>query len=170
MAVQDWLGAWTLDAKRTELGFRSPTFWGLAKVKGTFGDVSGKGEATAPNLVSGHLEIAAESINTGIRKRDDHLRSADFFDVEKFPTIAVDVSSAGLTDTDTINLHVQLMVKGKPHLVDLPVNVKTLDDGAVQLTITTPVSRSELGLDGNLLGMMSDTTTVEATAVFVKQS
>jgi polyisoprenoid-binding protein YceI len=170
MAVQDWLGTWQLDPHRTELTFRSPTFWGLAKVKGTFGEVSGTGEATAPNLVSGQLQVAAKSVSTGIAKRDEHLRSADFFDVEKFPTITVDVTSAGLTDTDTIALHVQLTVKDTPHLLELPVQVTTLDDGAVCLRTTTSLNRKDLGVDGNLLGMMGDTTTVEATAVFVKQS
>ena len=167
MAVQDWIGRWQLDPARTNLTFRSPTFWGLAKVKGGFSDVAGSGEATAPNLISGRLEIGAASIDTGIRKRDEHLRSADFFDVDNHPTIEVTVTSAGLTDDDHVYLHVQLTVKGKPHLIDVPVQVTTLDDGAVALTVSTPLSRREVGVDGNLLGMMSDTTQVEATAVFV---
>jgi polyisoprenoid-binding protein YceI len=170
MAVQDWLGDWRLDSGRTELTFRSPTFWGLAKVKGRFGQVTGTGQATAPNLVSGRLELDAGSISTGIAKRDEHLRSADFFDVERFPTIAVDVTSAGLVDSDTINLHVQLTIKDTSRLLDMPVQVTTLDDGAVQLSTSTALNRRDFGVDGNLLGMMSDTTTVEATAVFVKPS
>ena len=114
--------------------------------------------------------IEPKSINTDNEKRDAHLQSADFFDVEKFPTITVDVSSAGLTDTDTVALHVQLTVKAIPHMLDLPVKVTTLPDGAVRLTTTTSLNRKDFGVDGNLLGMMGDTTTVEATAVFVKQS
>lgn len=170
MAVQDWVGRWQLDPDRTEVAFRSPTFWGLAKVKGRFPDVEGSGEATAPNLISGRLEIHAASVDTGNRKRDDHLRSADFFDVEEHPVVEVTVSSAGLTDADRVNLHVQVTVKGVPHMLDLPVRVTTLDDGALRLEASTPVSRRDLGVDGNLLGMMGDTTRVEATAVFVKQS
>jgi polyisoprenoid-binding protein YceI len=171
VAVQDWLGRWQLDPDRTELRFRSPTFWGLAKVKGSFTRVDGSGEATAPNLISGRIEIDAGSVSTGIGKRDEHLRSADFFDVERYPTIVASVSSAGLTDTDTVHLHVQLEVKGTPHLLDLPVTVTALDGGtAIRLTTATTLNRRELGVDGNLLGMMADTTEVEAAAVFVKQS
>lgn len=170
MAMQDWLGDWRLDPNRTEVTFRSPTFWGLAKVKGKFGELTGTGEATAPNLVSGHLEIAAASVKTGIAKRDEHLRSADFFDVEKFPTITVDVTSAGLTDSDTIQLHVQLTIKDTPRLLDLPVKVTTLDDGAVRLATKATLNRRDFGVDGNLLGMMGDTTSLEAAAVFVKPS
>lgn len=170
MAVQDWLGGWQLDPGRTDLAFRSPTFWGLAKVKGSFGEVEGSGEATAPNLISGHLEVHAASVDTGIRKRDEHLRSADFFDVEKHPTITVDVTSAGLSDADTVHLHVQVTIKGVAKLFDLPVRVTTLDDGALRLATATTLNRRDFGVDGNLLGMMADTTDVEATAVFVKQS
>ena len=170
MAVQDWLGRWRLDPDRTDVTFRSPTFWGLAKVKGRFGDVEGSGEATAPNLISGHLEIKAASVSTGIRKRDEHLRSADFFDVEEHPTITVDVTSGGLTDSDTVHLHVQVTIKGVPKLLDLPVRVKTLDDGAIRLATSAKLNRGDFGVDGNMMGMMSDTADLEATAVFVKQS
>jgi polyisoprenoid-binding protein YceI len=170
MAVQDWLGDWQLDAGRTALTFRSPTFWGLAKVKGRFGEVSGSGAATAPNLVSGRIDIAAASISTGIAKRDDHLRSADFFDVEKYPTITVNVTSAGIADSDTVKLHVQLTIKDSSRLLDLPVTVRTLNDGALELSTSTALNRPDFGVDGNLLGMMGNTTTVEATAVFVKPS
>jgi polyisoprenoid-binding protein YceI len=112
----------------------------LLKVKGTYGVVEGTG--------------------------DDHLRSADFFDVEKFPTIDVAVDSAQATSS----LQVQLTVKGVTRDVDLPVTVTTLNDGAVQIVAKGTVDRSEFGVDGNMMGMIGDTTAVEATAVFVKQS
>lgn len=170
MAVQDWLGSWRLDPERTTVTFHSPTFWGLVTVKGTFTDIDGFGEATAPNLISGHLDIRATTLRTGIARRDQHLRSADFFDVERFPTITVDVTSAGLTDSDTVHLHVQLTIKGVPTLLDLPVGVSTLHDGAVRLTTDTTLNRQVFGVNGNMIGMMGDTTRVEAAAVFVKQS
>ena len=170
MAVEDWLGNWTLDPGRSEFTFRSPTFWGLAKVKGRFTTVEGSGEATAPNLISGTLTIDAASVRTGIGKRDEHLRSADFFDVERFPSITATATSAGLTDPDTVNLHVQVAIKGVERLLDLPIRVTTLDGGAaVRLTATTTLNRRDFGVDGNMVGMMADTTDVEAAAVFVKQ-
>jgi polyisoprenoid-binding protein YceI len=167
MAVQDWIGSWRLDPQRTELTFRSTSFWGLLKVKGTFGDLTGSGEATAPNLISGHLEIPVASVDTGIRKRDDHLRSADFFDVEEHPTATVSVTSAGLSDADTVHLHVQLTIKGVSRLLDVPVRVTTLDDGALRLTASATLNRQDFGVDGNLLGMVGDKVYAEATAVFV---
>lgn len=170
MAVQDWIGTWTLDAQRSELTFRSTSLWGLLKVKGRFTEVGGFGEATGPEQVSGHLDIAVASISTGIGKRDDHLRSADFFDVEKFPTATIDVTSAGLSDADTVHLHVQVTIKGTSRLLDLPVRVTTLDDGGIRLTASTTLNRQDFGVAGNQLGMVGDTVSAEATAVFVKQS
>jgi polyisoprenoid-binding protein YceI len=170
MAVQDWIGSWRLDPQRTDLTFRSTSFWGLMKVKGRFADVTGVGDATGPEQISGHLEVGVASVDTGIRKRDDHLRSADFFDVERFPTFTADVTAAGLRDNDTVNLHVQLTIKGVQRLLDVPVRVTTLDDGSVRLGATTTLNRQDFGVDGNQLGMVGDTVSVEATAVFVKQS
>lgn len=170
MAVQDWIGSWTLDPQRTELSFRSTSFWGLMKVNGRFTEVSGVGTATGPDQVSGQVDIAVSSVTTGIAKRDDHLRSADFFDVERFPTATVNVTTAGLTDADTVHLHVQLTVKGVARLLDLPVRVTTLDDGAIRLTTSATLNRQDFGVDGNMLGMVGDTVSAEATAVFVKPS
>ena len=44
MALNDWAGSWQLDPQRSEITFRSPTMWGLAKVKGTFTEVDGAGQ------------------------------------------------------------------------------------------------------------------------------
>lgn len=167
MAAQDWIGTWTLDPQRTELTFRSTSFWGLLKVKGRFTDVSGFGEAVGPEQVSGRVDIVVASISTGIGKRDDHLRSADFFDVERFPTATVEVTSAGPGDADTVHLRAQVTIKGTARPLDLPVRVTALDDGAVRLTASTTLNRQDFGVDGNQLGMVGDTVSAEATAVFV---
>jgi polyisoprenoid-binding protein YceI len=45
-----------------------------------------------------------------------------------------------------------------------------LDGGAVRIVSNAELNRQEFGVDGNMMGMMSMITTVEATAVFVKQS
>ncbi|WP_319448612.1 MULTISPECIES: YceI family protein [unclassified Mycobacterium] len=161
---------WALDAARTTVGFHSPSFWGLLKVKGTFTKVEGTGQATAPDFVGGHVRIDATSVSTGIGKRDAHLRSADFFDVEKYPTIGLTLDKAVVTGPSTLELNTTIMIRGIEQRLDLPATVTVLDGGAVRIVTKAELNRQEFGVDGNLAGMMGDIATVEATAVFVKQS
>ena len=84
---------------------------GPAPVKGRFTEFSGDGQITETQTVFGRVDIKAASLDTGIRKRDEHLRSAEFFEVEKFPDISVVVTSAEAIDGDTVDLRAQLTVK-----------------------------------------------------------
>lgn len=168
--LSSWAGNWQLDPDKSEVVFRSPTMWGLAKVKGTFTEVDGSGRITAPDAVDGRLRINAASVRTGIRKRDEHLRSADFFDVAEHPTIDVVVHGKGATTTDAVELHAGITIRGVERPIDLRVEIDEVADGVVRVVARADVDRSEFGVNGNMIGMMGDTTRVEAAAVFVKQS
>jgi len=170
MDLQDWQGSWRLDPARTEVTFHSPTFWGLAHVNGVFTDVEGAAEVVAGGNVTGRLGIAAASVHTGIGRRDNHLRSDDFFDVRRFPHIEVVVAGAEPSGPSWVTLSVQLTVKGNHQDLELPTHVRGLPGGEVRLETTTTLNRRTFGVNGNLFGMMGDAVTVEAAAVFVKQS
>jgi polyisoprenoid-binding protein YceI len=158
-------GTWTLDPGRSTVTFKTKTMWGLATVKGTFSDVEGTGEVTPDQTITGRLRIGAASLATGIGKRDEHLRSADFFEVEKYPEIGLQVHGATVTG-DTIALDATLTVKQTERRLNLPATARLLDDGAVQITTHAEVNRKEFGADGNMLGMIPDTTQLEGEAVF----
>jgi polyisoprenoid-binding protein YceI len=86
--------AWTLDTNHTSVAF-SAKHLGVATVRGRFTKVSGELDVDNPNdptTASGTITIDASSIDTGNDQRDSHLRAADFFDVEKYPTITFRVS------------------------------------------------------------------------------
>jgi len=78
---------WAIDSSHTTLEF-SVRHLGLATVKGVFHRLSGEIEVDEQDLSrsSGRVEVEVASIDTRDEKRDGHLRSADFFDTEKFPT------------------------------------------------------------------------------------
>jgi polyisoprenoid-binding protein YceI len=79
-------GSWVLDGSRSEVRL-SKSMWGLAPVKGVFRHVSGGGTVSTSGNVTGTITLAAASIDTGHEKRDEHLRSADFFDTDSYPDI-----------------------------------------------------------------------------------
>jgi polyisoprenoid-binding protein YceI len=78
---------WSIDNSHTSIDF-SVRHLGLASVKGTFHNASGEVTVDEEDLTksSGRVEIDVASIDTRDERRDTHLRSADFFDVDRFPT------------------------------------------------------------------------------------
>src|SRR5882724_7250274 len=76
-------GTWTIDPVHSEVGF-SVRHMMVSKVRGKFADVEGSiVTAETPLESSATATIKLNSIDTGNSQRDDHLRSADFFEVEK---------------------------------------------------------------------------------------
>jgi polyisoprenoid-binding protein YceI len=116
--------------------------------------------------IFGRIDIHAASVDTKIRKRDDHLRSADFLEAEKFPDISVVVTGAEAIDSDTVDLRAQLTVKGTTAPLPLRTKVTVLDDGAVRLRAQAAIDRKDFGVDGNMIGMVSDKATISADVVF----
>ncbi|MET8577543.1 YceI family protein [Streptomyces sp. NPDC005012] len=80
-------GDWEIDPSHTTIGFTARHI-GLARVHGRFDNFAGAlriGERMEESAM--HVVIDATSINTNVRMRDDHLRSADFLDVANYPTL-----------------------------------------------------------------------------------
>lgn len=78
---------WNIDAAHTSVEF-SVKHLGIATVKGQFRQFTATAEAGADGrLTSLNATIDANSVDTGVEQRDNHLRSGDFFDVAKFPAI-----------------------------------------------------------------------------------
>jgi len=80
--------AWQIDSTHTGVEFAVKHLM-ISTVKGHFSDVSGtlSGDINSPETFALDVKIGAASIDTRQGQRDGHLRSPDFFDVEKFPTI-----------------------------------------------------------------------------------
>lgn len=113
-------GTWTIDPAHSEIGF-SIRHLAISKVKGLFEDFSG--QITSDGTLEGTTvtaEIQVASINTKVKDRDAHLRSADFFDAENFPTITF-VSTSVSAKGDDFVLTGDLTVHGvtKPIVIDV---------------------------------------------------
>lgn len=160
------VGVWNVDPGRSTIGFKSRSFYGLVPVKGHFSEFSGDGQITETQTVFGRIDIKAASLDTKLRKRDEHLRSADFFDVARFPDISMVVTSAEGIDGDIVDLRAQLTVKGTTAPLPLQTKVTVLDDGAVRLSAQSTIDRKDFGVDGNVMGMVVDKATISGDVVF----
>lgn len=80
-------GTWTVDPAHTEVGFVARHLM-VTKVRGTFADVEGTVEV-APDVTKSTVDVTVQmaSVDTRSADRDAHLKSADFFDVENYPTM-----------------------------------------------------------------------------------
>ncbi len=161
-------GTWALDPTASTVRFQSRSVWGLVAVKGVFHEVSGTGTVSSEGEVSGTVTVAAASVDTKNAKRDTHLRSADFFDTEHTPDIAVTVegvhpSDRGATVTGT------LTVRDRTRPLSLDAEVSERGDGEVVVDAEARVDRSDFGLTWNQLGMASMQATVSVHAVFTRQ-
>jgi polyisoprenoid-binding protein YceI len=160
------VGVWTVDPNRSTIRFKAKSMWGLAPVKGRFTEFSGDGQITDTQTVFGRVDIRAASVDTKMRRRDDHLRSADFFEAAKFPDISVVVTNAESIDGDTVDLRAQLTVKDTTAPLPLRTTVTVLDDGAVRLSAQATIDRKDFGVKGNLMGMVTDNATISGDVVF----
>jgi polyisoprenoid-binding protein YceI len=159
-------GTWTVVPAQSTVVVKAKSMWGLAPVKLRFTEFSGDGQITAPQTVSGHLDIKTASVQTGIRKRDAHMRSADFFEAEKFPDINVVVTGADAVDGNTIGLRADLTIKGVTKPLELKTKVTPVGDGGMRLTTQATINRQDFGVDGNMIGMIGDNATISGDVVF----
>src|ERR1700752_1138159 len=161
-------GVWNIVPDRSAITFKIKNMWGLLNVKGRFTDFDGDGQLTGNGAVFGRLDIRAASLSTGIGRRDKHLRSADFFDVERFGEISVVVTAVHPTEGKAGDLRADFTIKGVTAPLPLPVTITELDDGSIQIAGAAKVDRSQFGRGWNKFGMIGATATAAAQAVFAR--
>lgn len=147
-------GTWVIDAAHTVVGFAARHL--MSRVRGTFSEVSGRlvtAEDPAGSSVTATVGMA--SINTGNQMRDDHLRSADFFDVERMPTMTF--AGTGVRENgEGWILTGDLTIKGVTRPVDLDVEFLGLDPTGAQgeprvgFSATTVINRRDFGVTWGL--------------------
>ncbi|WAJ46571.1 YceI family protein [Mycobacterium sp. Aquia_216] len=166
----DLAGVWNIVPDRSTVSFKIKNMWGLVNVKGRFTEFSGDGQLTGTGAVFGRLDIRTASLNTGIGRRDEHLRSADFFDVERFPEISVVVTAVQPTEGKAAELRADFTIKGVTAPLLLPITVTEAGDGSIQISGETKIDRSQFDIGWNKFGVIAPTATAAAQAVFVRSA
>jgi polyisoprenoid-binding protein YceI len=147
---------WALDVSHTEVGFRVRHMM-VSWTKGEFQRFSGRVayDEARPEQTRVDVTIEAASLHSRDEKRDAHLRSADFFDVEKHPTLAFRSTGATRAGADGLDVEGELTIRGTTRPVVLAVRgigpaVKDPWGGVRRgATASTRVSRKDFGLTWN---------------------
>ena len=145
---------WKLDLSHSSIGFSVPHLV-VSSVDGRFKEATAVVKLDDADLAKSDVSvtIATASIDTGDAKRDEHLRSADFFDAKKFPNVtfkSTKISKAGKGYTLTGNLTIRDVTKPVTLDATLSAPVKTpWGNQARAATLTGKIKRGDFGLKWN---------------------
>ena len=147
-------GSWSVDPAHSAIEFRVKHMV-IQTVKGRFRDFDGAIVTGAEPTITGSIRVA--SLDTLHEERDAHLRSPDFFDVERHPEISFEASGLQFNGDDRhFSLPGELTIKGitRPITLDGELNGTIADAGGgeqIALALRGQLDRSEYGLVWNRL-------------------
>ena len=149
------MAKWNIDTTHTNAEF-VVTHMMFSKVRGKFDDVQGviNFDPNNPAESSVQASIKTATVNTGVTDRDNHLRSADFFDVENFPDLTFKSTSVSTSDEKKATIKGDLTIRDITREVEMVVEF--LGQGAnpwgmtvAGFTASTSINREDFGLTWN---------------------
>lgn len=153
-ALNNYSGNYVIDASHSELGF-SARHAMVTKVRGSFTEFSATA-STEENLQNAKINVKIDvaSIDTRNEQRDDHLRSADFFDVENYPHITFTSTEVTAKDDTTLAVTGDLTIKDvtKSITIDFDFTGEAVDPWGqtrVGFEGETTLNRKDFGLTWN---------------------
>ncbi len=146
---------YAIDAAHSQVGFAVKHMM-FSTVRGNFRSFEGTIVVDHDNPANSRVDVTIDTstVTTGDVKRDEHLRSADFFDAETFPTITFKSTSIDFKDADDFTIHGDLTMHG----VTAPVKIKAEQTGegtnpwgvdVAGFEGSTKVNRKDFGLNWN---------------------
>jgi polyisoprenoid-binding protein YceI len=145
------VGTWKLDPVHSDVSFLARHMM-VSKVRGHFPEVSAT-VVTAENPLESTVEatIQLASVDTRNEQRDNHIRSADFFEVEKYPQMTYKSTGLRVEDGEFV-LDGELTLKGRTKSVPLNLEVNGFSPDPyggyrAGLTATGSINRSDFGVD-----------------------
>jgi len=171
---------WNLDPAHSGAEFKVKHMM-ISNVKGTFSGLSGvlTEHATDSTLSSVEASVDVATVNTHDAQRDGHLKSADFFDVEKFPTLSFKSTRISLVRDGELAVEGDLTVRDNTSKVVFSVEGPTppakdpWGNTRVGVSATTKISRKDFGLTWNAAlesggFLVGDEVTITLDVQFVK--
>jgi polyisoprenoid-binding protein YceI len=148
-------GVYEIDGAHTSVEFVGGHLM-ITKVRGRFSDVRGRitiGEDPERSHVE--VDIDVSTLSTGNADRDAHLRSADFFDVERYPTITFRSTGVSALPDGTWEVRGDLTVRDTTRAVNLQVDfdgadISPIGDERIGFSAAADVDREDFGLTWNM--------------------
>jgi polyisoprenoid-binding protein YceI len=163
--LHDAIGTWHVDPAAGRASFTVRTMWGLSKVRGSFSRYRGTLTVQSQGA-AGELVIEAASLDTQNDKRDEHLRSDDFFAVERHLEI-VFTSLSVAPRADGMSVSGVLRIAEHNLRLELPVDVVREGD-RMRVRASESVSRQRAGLAWNKFGMIRGDAHLEVDLELVR--
>jgi polyisoprenoid-binding protein YceI len=143
---------YTIDPAHTRVGFAARHF-GINTVKGKFNEFAGKLVMDGNVLKEATATIQVQSIDTGVKQRDDHLRTPDFFDAKAHPTITFKTKRIENAGSQVVMIG-DFTMRGVTKELRLPVTLsKPIKDpwGATRVGLETKakLNRKDYGIKYN---------------------
>ncbi len=147
---------WNIDPDHSNVGFKVKHMM-VSNVKGIFEKYTGIVEINDKDITQSKIEVTIDtnSINTNVEKRDEHLRSADFFDVANYPTIKFVSKKVAKAAKGALKVTGDLTIHGitKEVVLDMdPLSKESKDPwGNTRrgTSASTKISRKDFGLNWN---------------------
>jgi polyisoprenoid-binding protein YceI len=123
LAAERGTTLWSIDPSHSHVGFGVRHLM-ISTVKGRFAGVNGDVSLEGGSVGTASIDVTidAASIDTGVAQRDDHLRSADFFDVARFPTLKFEGRRIERTGKDALRVTGDLTIRDVTREVQLDVS------------------------------------------------
>jgi len=155
-AEKTTVSTWNIDAAHSVAEFKVKHMM-ISNVKGQFTGLTGKLTLDETDISNSKVEatINAASITTGDAQRDAHLKSADFFDVEKFSTLAFNSAKVVKSGDGELTLEGELTIHGVTRKVKFAVEGPTAPgkdpwgNTRIGVSATTKINRKDFGLTWN---------------------
>ena len=156
LSTRTWAAVWKIDSAHSSAQFQV-THMMISKVSGSFSEVTGQVVLEGDDLSTAAVEatIPASTIYTGAARRDTHLKSPDFFDAEKFPTLTFKSTRVTKAADGSLKVDGQLTMHGvtKDVVLDVqppsPAIKGSKGESHIGLAGTTTLQRKDFGISWN---------------------
>jgi polyisoprenoid-binding protein YceI len=139
-------GTWQLESGRSRVEFAVKHFWGLMTVRGVFEKFTGAATIDQSGNITGHLEADAQSLQTHHKKRDEHLRSADFFNAAADPLVTFTTKNVALAGDNRVHVTGELVAAGRTSDLEFDVALNNAAADHVDADAALTVDRTSFGM------------------------